>query len=273
MPENDQPKPRKNRYDAIVERIFIARHRKGSTEFEFSRADIEAVARELKIVLPKNLGDVLYSFRYRKELPAAIRSTASDGLEWIVEGAGRARYRFRLARINRIEPRRDLLAVKIPDATPEIIAAYAQSDEQALLAKVRYNRLIDIFLGIASFSLQNHLRTTVDGIGQIEIDEIYVGVDRRGRQFVVPVQAKGGSDKHGVVQTQQDIACCREKFPHLICRPVSAQFLDDERIALFELAIECGEVRVVDERHYRLTPAASIGIDDLNAYAACGGSE
>ena len=27
------------------------------------------------------------------------------------------------------------------------------------------------------------------------IDEIYVGVDRNGCQYVIPVEAKGGSDK------------------------------------------------------------------------------
>ncbi len=33
----------------------------------------------------------------------------------------------------------------ILDATPGIIELYAFSDEQALLAKLRYNRLVDIF--------------------------------------------------------------------------------------------------------------------------------
>lgn len=164
-------------------------------------------------------------------------------------------------------PRDDLVTLKIPDATPEIITAYALSDEQALLAKVRYNRLIDIFLGIAAYSLQNHLRTTVAGIGQIEVDEIYVGIDRHGRQFVIPVQAKGGNDQHGAIQTQQDIACCQAKFPTLICRPVSAQFMAETRIALFELAIEDGELKIVEERHYRLVPATEISPEDLNAYA------
>ena len=74
---------------------------------------------------------------------------------------------------------------------------------------MRYNRLVDIFLGITTYSLQNHLRTTVAGVGQIEIDEVDVGVDKFGRQFVVPVQAKGGSDKHGVVQTQQDMPAAK----------------------------------------------------------------
>lgn len=256
-----------DRYSAIIKAIFAGHFVPGLKEFEFTREEFERTALDLGVGLPKNLGDVLYSFRYRKELPESVRVTADDGFDWIITGAGRSRYRFRQARINRIIPRDDLTTLKIPDATPEIITAYAQSDEQALLAKVRYNRLIDIFLGITAYSLQNHLRTTVRDIGQIEVDEIYVGVDRYGRQFVVPVQAKGGEDQHGAVQTQQDIACCGEKFPTLICRPVSAQFLSEGRIALFELALENDELKVVEERHYRLVPAAEISPDDLRAYA------
>ena len=260
------PKRQRNRYDAIIERIFLEHHCTVVGAFEFTREEFETKAAELGIALPKNIGDVLYSFRYRKDLPDSITSTAPEGLEWIIEGAGRARYRFRLASANRIVPNPHLVTIKVPDATPEIITAYAQSDEQALLAKVRYNRLIDIFLGIATYSLQNHLRTTVKSIGQIEIDEIYVGIDKFGRQFVIPVQAKGGSDKHGVVQTQQDIACCAEKFPTLICRAVSAQFMSDDKIALFELTIENGDIKVVEERHYQLLASSKITEHDLKTY-------
>ncbi len=64
------------------------------------------------------------------------------------------------------------------------------NDEQALLAKIRYNRLIDIFTGITCYSLQNHLRTTVPNIGQVEIDEIYIGIDKRGAHYILPAQAK-----------------------------------------------------------------------------------
>ena len=71
------------------------------------------------------------------------------------------------------------MEIKIPDSTPGVIAKYVLSDEQALLARVRYNRLVDIFTGITCYSLQNHLRTTVRSIGQVEIDEIYVGIDKR----------------------------------------------------------------------------------------------
>lgn len=169
--------------------------------------------------------------------------------------------------LHRIVPREELLTIKVPDATPQIITAYALSDEQALLAKVRYNRLVDVFLGIAAYSLQNHLRTTVRNVGQIEIDEICVGIDRNGKQYVVPVQAKGGTDKHGVVQTRQDIACCAEKFPGLICRAISAQFMTENRIAMFEFVVQDGEVKVFDEKHYQLVPASSISPEEILQYS------
>ena len=257
---------RLNRYQSIIELIFNKHHQHGLLSFEFDRNEFEQAALAMQIALPKNIGDVVYSVRYRTELPQSIRDVASPGKEWIVEGAGRGRYRFRQVSLNRIVPRDDLVTIKIPDATPEIIGAYALGDEQALLAKVRYNRLIDVFLGITSYSLQNHLRTTVAKVGQIEIDEIYVGIDRHGRQFVVPVQAKGGNDQHGIVQTQQDTACCAEKFPSLLCRPVSAQFMPGGKIAMFELTLEEGEVKVVFERHYELVSASAISSAELRAY-------
>lgn len=262
-----KPAPSQNRYSALIEAIFFRHFREGLHEFDFQRTEIISVAGELEIDLPKNLGDLIYSFRYRVDLPDSVASTAKEGTEWVIESVGKSIYRFRVVKFSRILPRSELLTIKIPDATPEIITKHALGDEQALLAKVRYNRLIDIFLGITSYSLQNHLRTTVKDIGQIEIDEIYVGVDSFGRQFIVPVQAKGGSDKHGMVQTMQDSACCAQKFPHLLCRPVSAQFMEDGRIAMFELIVDQGEVKLVRENHYKLVTGAEISARDLSIYS------
>lgn len=255
-----------NRYAAIIAKIFSNHYSSGITTFSFDRDEIETVANSLKIKLPKNFGDLIYSFRYRVPLPQAIRKTAPKGCEWIIEAAGRAKYVFKQVKINRIVPRSQQATVKLPDATPEIVTAYTQGDEQALLAKVRYNRLVDIFLGLTTYSLQNHLRTTVKGKGQIEIDELYVGLDRHGNHYVIPVQAKGGKDQLSVVQTAQDLACCKEKFPSLICRALSAQFMNDDRIAMFELTLENDEVKVVQEKHYKLLPSNQISEEDLLSY-------
>jgi hypothetical protein len=258
-----------NRYKALIESIFFDHWSKGTEEFEFARDELKSKADELSIVLPDNIGDVPYSFRYRTALPQAVIATQPDKLEWIIEGAGRSKYRFKLVPVTRIRPRADLLRISIPDSTPEVIRAYALDDEQALLAIVRYNRLIDTFLGLTTYSLQNHLRTTVKGIGQIEIDELYVGLDKYGCHYVIPVQAKGGKDQIGVVQTTQDIRFVEQKFPGLRCRAISAQFMSEGKetvVALFELTLQDGEVRVVEERHYRLVPADELDRVAISSY-------
>jgi hypothetical protein len=255
-----------NRYAALIEKIFRDLYTKGATTLEFERPDLKRAATALKIELPENLGDVIYSMRFRVPMPTAVLKTQPTGSEWIIELAGRSKYRFRLVKKNRIVPNPTLATTKIPDGTPEIIAAYALDDEQALLAKVRYNRLIDIFLGLTTYSLQNHLRTTVKSVGQIEIDELYVGIDKFGAHYVIPVQAKGGTDQISIVQTTQDIAWCTGKFPHLRCRPISVQFVSSNQIAIFELTVEEHEIRVLEERHYRLVPAGELEIAEISAY-------
>ena len=256
-------------YAPIIVHIFRKYWNEGATEFEFHRDELVEAANAIGVERPDNLGDLIYSFKFRRDLPPEILKCAPPGNAWMIEGAGRSRYRFRLVEEGgtTFKPREDIAATKIPDSTPEIIGAYALGDEQALLAKVRYNRLIDIFLGLTTYSLQNHLRTHVKGMGQIEIDEIYVGLNRNGAHYVIPVQAKGGSDKLSPVQTAQDIAFCKAKFPELICRPVSAQFMGDDVIALFELTVEAGSVLIVEERHYRLVPSSQIDPETKRSYA------
>ncbi|MDG2295194.1 MAG: endonuclease [Paracoccaceae bacterium] len=255
-----------NRYGALIDKRFFDLYVDGETELEFVRTDIEDAAKTLNIKLPKNLGDVLYSFRFRAALPDKILNTQPDGMEWVIELAGKAVYKFRLIKFNRVLPRKDLLTTEIPDAKPELIRAYALDDEQALLAIVRYNRLIDTFLGLTTYSLQNHLRTTVTGIGQIEIDELYVGLDKRGCHYVIPVQAKGGNDQIGIVQISQDIRFVEDKFPGMKCRAIAAQFMDDQIIALFELTLQSDEIKVVEERHYRLVPAKILNQGSIRDY-------
>jgi hypothetical protein len=260
-----------SRYHALIENIFFSpgKYTEGATQFPFDRHEIEAAAATLGIALPKNLGDVIYNLRFRKAMPESVVATQPPGREWIIQLAGRAKYRFRLAKANRIVPNPNLATTKIPDNTPEIISSYALDDEQALLAKVRYNRLIDIFLGLTTYSLQNHLRTTVNDLGQIEIDELYIGIDKYGCHYVIPVQAKGGTDQISIVQTEQDTKWCEQEFPALRCRAISAQFVSKDQIALFELKIEDAELlelKIVEERHYKLVPASELDPKEISDY-------
>ncbi|WP_219859852.1 hypothetical protein [Nocardia farcinica] len=272
---NDQvDRSKENRYKQLAAWVFEKHYVPGATSVPWVRDELVEAATALGIDLPKNLGDVVYAIRYRTSFPETMIKAAPEGMEWVIRSTGRSKYTFDLIPFQvRIKPNLALTVTKIPDATPEIIASSALGDEQALLARVRYNRLIDIFLGVASYSLQNHLRTTAKGVGQVEVDEVYVAVDRYGRQFVLPVQAKGGTDEIGITQTEQDLAVCAEKWPDMVCRPISAQFAADGRIALFELALQDDQVRVRREAHYKLVPGGEITAADLAGYALAAGPD
>jgi hypothetical protein len=257
---------RQTRYSAIIERIFRAKYRRGARVIDFRREDLTEAANELGIKLPANLGDVLYSFRFREALPNVIKRTAPAGYAWLIRLAGRSKYRFVLEKDQPLAPRSLVQPTKVPDATPGIIEKWALTDEQALLAKIRYNRLLDIFTGITCYSLQNHLRTTVREIGQIETDELYVGVDKRGVQYVLPVQAKGTKERLSIVQIEQDFALCGEKFPALVPRAIACQFMADKVIVLFQFEATAEGASLISEKHYKLVPPEEVTAEDLALY-------
>jgi hypothetical protein len=80
------------------------------------------------------------------------------------------------------------------------------------------------------------------------------------------VQAKGGSDKIGVVQIEQDIRLCEHKYPELICRAIAAQFIDSNKISMFEFIMQNDEVKKVTERHYELVLSTDITDEELAQY-------
>jgi len=259
-----------NRYTQLIERLFFDNYAEGAQSVPFTRAEMKTLATQLGIKLPDNLGDVLYSFRYRAELPQTLTDKQPPGLVWVIFPTiiRPAAYRFAAVPFATITPTQGLTVTKVPDATPGMIERYALSDEQALLAKLRYNRLLDIYSGITTYSLQSHLRTTIRE-AQVETDEIYVGVDAYGAHYVFPVQAKGGTDNLSIVQIWQDFKMCQVKFPGVVAKPVAAQFMTDDVIALFSFAWDGGDgITRACERHYRLVPPSELTAADIARYAA-----
>lgn len=262
MPQKKDP----NRYDQLIEQVFFRNYTEGAVEVHFQREEFAAIAKELGVALPLNLGDIIYSYRYRNRLPQRIRELLASDEEWLIRSEGRGRYVFAKSAFHAISPNPRLSRVKVLDATPEIVRRYALNDEQALLAILRYNRLVDVFTGAACYSLQSHLRTSVEGIGQVETDEVYIGVSKTGEQFIFPLQAKGARDKVGIIQLEQDFALCESKFPTLTCRPLAAQFIDEDLIALFEFERSEGAITIKDEKHYRIVPNKDLSDDEIASY-------
>lgn len=266
---------RTNLAQRLIDRIFTERYRPGLREVSFTRDDLVLTAEALGAPRPKNLGDIVYSLRYRVPLPESIRREAPLGRDWAIFPGGNAVYTLRTVPFNLIEPRQGLRNIRLPDSTPGVISKYSLSDEQALLARVRYNRLLDVFTGLACYPLQSHLRTSIiianaiDGTpssSQVETDDLYVGLDKHGAHHLLPVQAKGGSDALSVIQIWQDLRVAEQKFPDLIPRPVAAQFMDDGVIALFEFEETNDEITIAREHHYNLVPSEELTSAELAAY-------
>lgn len=252
-----------NKYGKVIAWVFKQVYKDGDTRVAFTRDDLVAAHKALKLDRTKNIGDLVYSFRFRAEFPEAITRTAPPHAEWVILGTGQSTYEFRLAAPGKIAPSEARERIPVLDATPEIVKQYAPgTDEQALLTRARYNRLVDLFLGLTCYSIQNHLRTNVADVGQIEIDEIYLGLNRRGAHFAIPCQAKSPGDRFGIVQVIQDLDFCRRNYPSAICRPVALQFQGPHDVALLELNVTNDDqllrLNVVDEKHYRLCAASEI---------------
>jgi hypothetical protein len=69
------------------------------------------------------------------------------------------------------------------------------------------------------------------------------------------------------VQIEQDFELCVLKFPQLICRPIAAQFIDKNLIALFEFEQSKDGIKVTSEKHYRLVKPDELSPEELQSYS------
>ncbi len=53
----------------------------------------------------------------------------------------------------------------------------------------------------------------IENVGQIEIDEIYLGISKKGAHYLIPCQAKSPGDRFGIVQVMQDIEFGKQRNP------------------------------------------------------------
>jgi hypothetical protein len=147
--------------------------------------------------------------------------------------------------------------------------------EAWLLAALRYNRLIDTFLGVSAYCASER-QAEPAGRGRPSVAAVYIAKGRSGENFVIPVLTAGGTLRVSNRLLANVVSVCRSRYPSLIPRPVAVQFVRDESgetIVMFALDEVDGEIRARDEKHYRLVPASEITADDLTAARRAGASQ
>jgi hypothetical protein len=220
-------------YDQVLLEVFSRHYSEEASYLKFKKDElVEACLRHGITV--RNIPDIIYTYRVRRMLPAQI----SDTGHWAIEPAGRGAYAFRLLR-NAPHfdiPLTDYAPVDIYNAIPEVVEGLLRQDEQSLLTRVLYNRLVDIFTGLTCFHIQNHYRSFVAGMGEVELDALYVGVDKTGTLFVLPIEAKsqGEAEMIGRIQVSQMSKLVRQDFGILRRRILAVKALPDGTIAMIE---------------------------------------
>jgi hypothetical protein len=97
------------RYEQIIEWIFRKNYQPGEVIVRFNRDELVHASSDLGFARIKNLGDIPYSFRFRRELPETIQSTAPKDAEWIIVGMGEP---ILYCRVRRSRPVIDLVLFK-----------------------------------------------------------------------------------------------------------------------------------------------------------------
>jgi len=243
-----------NAYDQVLIRVFRKHWKTGLAEIPFSKDDLIDAAAAVGLRI-KNIADILYTYRSRRKLPDTLREKGN----WIIAAKGSGKYAFvSVSGASIVQIPGHIKIYPIPYAVPEIVATNLAQDEQGLLTIVRYNRLLDVFTGLACFHLQSHVRTQVAGHGQVEVDDLYVGVDKDGRGFVLPVEAKDAGESLGVDKAVSLALFAKAKYKSLICRPIAVIRQSPSLFACveFEPVTELSKVAVLDIRRYQLVQDA-----------------
>ena len=221
----------------------------------FTLDDVRTAAEALKLEI-RNPADLIYRMRSRTVLPKEIL----DKGFYILRAIGRGRYQFEKGSSTIFNPLAseimealDLTPLPVRRLLPEKLA---DMDEQAVLTIASYCKILDHFTGLTVYRLRSHVRKSVPGIGQAELDAIDVGVALRDDEMpvVFPVEAKAAPDALNRVQIFNMVQYAKHYFPGMIVRPLAIKVDEDSALHVmeFNVATKAADLKVVKSASYAL---------------------
>jgi len=250
-------------YVPVILKLFQDRWRPGASTVTFSLDDVRnaveavrAVSENPDRISARNAADVIYRMRSRTVLPAEILDKGFH----VLRSVGRGVYQFEIATsgiietpVNDLTPAIDQTPMPVRRLLPETMA---EMDEQALLSVVGYCSLLDHFTGMKIYRLRSHVRKSVPGIGQAELDAIDVGIASGEDEVpvVFPIEAKAVSDELNRVQIFNMVRYAAHYFPGLKVRPLAIKVDYQSAVHLmeFNVASRPGELRIIRSASYAI---------------------
>ncbi len=243
-------------YSPILLHIFRARWRKGASSVLFSLDDIRNAADSLSLEV-RNPADLIYRMRSRTVLPKEILEKGF----FILRAIGRGQYQFEKGSSTIFEPADseitealDLTPLPVRRLLPEKLV---DMDEQAVLTVASYCKLFDHFTGLQIYRLRSHVRKSVPGVGQAELDAIDVGVALSDEEMpiVFPIEAKAAADALNRVQVYNMVQYSRHYFRGLVIRPLAIKVDYDSilHVMEFNAAARAADLKIVRSGSYTIS--------------------
>lgn len=248
-------------YVPVILKIFRDRYRPGASSIIFSLDDVRNAVEEVRAssanpdkISSRNPADVIYRMRSRTKLPDEILEKGFH----ILRPIGRGQYQFERGSTGIIEPivsepvsSIDHTPMPVRRLLPETLA---EMDEQAILSVVSYCQLLDHFTGMKIYRLRSHVRKSVPGVGQAELDAIDVGIASGDDEtpVVFPIEAKAAPDALNRVQIFNMIQYAKHYYPNLIVRPlaIKVDFQSVVHIMEFGIVSKTSDLKVVRNCSY-----------------------
>ncbi len=240
-------------YVPVIAKIFSERYRQGASSVIFSLDDVRNAAQALGVEA-RNAADVIYRMRSRTKLPAEILAAGFHVLRPI----GRGKYAFEKATTTIFEPPATT-PVTVIDMTPLPVRRLlpenlADMDEQAILTVGSYCCVLDHLTGMKIYRLRSHVRKSVPGIGQAELDAIDVGISASEDELpvVFPIEAKALADALNRVQIFNMVQYARHYFPGLVVRPLAIKVDEASVLHVMEFngPSKAGELKILKAASY-----------------------
>lgn len=249
-------------YTPVLLELFRSKYRPGDSEVSFTLEEVRAEVQRQGLEV-RNAADIIYRMKSRTILPEEIRNNGFH----ILAITGRGRYALRVGDTTLIDYPDDDVFYEVVDRTPPQVRAlldadFGSLDEQGLLSVLRYNDLFSDFLGVRTFHLKGHVRRSVPGVGQAEVDDVHVAVvgiaEGEGQTFVVPVEAKAKDDPVNRVQIAMQIRYAHHSFPGLPVRPLTVKLFPDGLVLFIEFnpTTEPNDLEISRYRYYRVVDAS-----------------
>ena len=248
-------------YSPVLLAIFKRKFVDGAQRIEFTLDEVrdELVAHGVQA---RNVPDVIYRMKSRTALPEEIQSAGFR----VLEITGRGTYAFVRSDSTLIAyPAQVGPVILIEDCTPtpvrrllygEARGSFGAIDEQGFLSLLRYNDVFTQFLRVPTYHLKSHVRKSVPGVGQVEVDDVHVAFEGPASEptslTIVPVEAKAKDDPVNRAQIVMQIRYARHAFPTCSVRPLTVKLFETGLVLFmeFNVTLEPNDLSVVRHQYF-----------------------